>query len=273
MPRTAPCKLLKPLESGSLPYPIRCKWLCMTDACTACSQRNPIQKGCCCIPNKTLGAIKCGNRWPRYMAYVITPVFSAPNWLKSELIFSICAFQDCVPQTCWKTKLFPSFFPSICMSTDCWWWCVPLQSTAESFPCTSLLANMAWTMLAWSFWALSIADLQGKWRLVMILGEPKLSTKITKPIIGKRLTEDSSDLGHNSSRGFATTVEQLWFLRSQFSVNLCFASQKKVDHATKHKLALTYRCAMQWSGFQPPQLAQMLNVPCVIDVCVSSNES
>ena len=28
---------------------------------------------------------------PSFMAYVMTPVFSAPNWLKSERIFSTCA--------------------------------------------------------------------------------------------------------------------------------------------------------------------------------------
>ena len=28
---------------------------------------------------------------PSFIAYVMTPVFSAPNWLKSERIFSTCA--------------------------------------------------------------------------------------------------------------------------------------------------------------------------------------
>ena len=69
-----------------------------------------------------------------------------------------------------------------------------------------------------------------------ILDELKLSTKATKPIIGKGLTEDSSDLSKLEREHFCL-VEELWCLRSHFFQNL--------GHAAKHKLALTHSCAMQ----------------------------
>ena len=219
MPTTALCKLLKPPQSGMLPYPIRCMWLCMMDACAACCRRNSIHRSCWNGTDATRKKENLGNQvWKS--AAAAHGICDHARLLCTQLAEERADFLDMRLPRLRSCVRLPSQHLACKLI-----FALLMVSTAESFPlppCWPTWHGQCWHGHSGRCRSRTCRADDASWCSRSWVSQncpPKPPNTKHLPILGKGLTEDSSDLGHSSWKFLV--------FRSQSFVDLCYASPKK----------------------------------------------